>query len=194
MTGSVAQIQVINNGTRSNVVTVFTSQTSPGVLTLPAGGIGYAAAQHLDYTTVTPTKPAQIGETIVVYTVGLGDVTPPVPEGTPTPSDHQTQTTLPINVFIDSQPATVGFAGLTPTAIGLYQLNVTVPNGVSTGDVYLDVSGPDSYTSQALISIAPGSAASLAPMASPQVKRQSPLHRRPHTRMPRASSRRVLPQ
>ncbi len=44
--GSVAQIQVINNGANSNVVTQFTGTTSVGVFTNnPVGGIGYAAAR-----------------------------------------------------------------------------------------------------------------------------------------------------
>jgi uncharacterized protein (TIGR03437 family) len=41
-------------------------------------------------------------------------------------------------VFFGDAPATVTFAGLSPGSIGLYQLNVTVPN-VAAGDQRLRV-------------------------------------------------------
>jgi uncharacterized protein (TIGR03437 family) len=38
-----------------------------------------------------------------------------------------------VTVTIGGQPAPVAFAGLTPTYAGLYQVNVTVPNGITAG-------------------------------------------------------------
>jgi uncharacterized protein (TIGR03437 family) len=43
-------------------------------------------------------------------------------------------TTQPI-VTVDGQNAIVGFAGLTPTYAGLYQINFTVPPGARSGDL-----------------------------------------------------------
>jgi uncharacterized protein (TIGR03437 family) len=40
----------------------------------------------------------------------------------------------PVTVSIGGQTASVGFAGLTPTLAGLYQINFTVPQGTGTGD------------------------------------------------------------
>jgi len=54
---SIAQFQVVNNGAMSNVVTEFVNPTTPGVF----GGISYAAAEHVDYSVVTPSNPAQVG-------------------------------------------------------------------------------------------------------------------------------------
>src|SRR5207249_671157 len=68
-TASIAQIQVVNNGAMSNVVTEYVSNTTPGVF----GGIGYAAALHGDFSVVTPSNPANVGETISVFVTGLGD-------------------------------------------------------------------------------------------------------------------------
>jgi uncharacterized protein (TIGR03437 family) len=47
---------------------------------------------------------------------------------------------LPANttVLFGDAPATVSFAGLSPGSLGLYQLNVVVPN-VAAGDVRLRV-------------------------------------------------------
>jgi uncharacterized protein (TIGR03437 family) len=47
---------------------------------------GYAWA-HADGSLVTPGDPANPGETIVLYTTGLGPVTVDVPDGFPAPSN-----------------------------------------------------------------------------------------------------------
>ena len=157
-----AQIQVKNNGVASNVVTTFVNQTSPGVFTVPSGGVGQAAALHPDFSLVTTARPAQIGETIAVYLTGLGDVTPPsVSDGALGPSNPPSLTTNNITAFVGGVPATVAFAGLAPQLAGLYQVNVTIPAGVSAGDNALDISGPDSYTTESVIPVGTGSAANL---------------------------------
>jgi uncharacterized protein (TIGR03437 family) len=43
---------------------------------------------------------------------------------------------LPVQVWIDGQPAAVQYAGAAPGNVaGLFQVNVQVPAGASTGDV-----------------------------------------------------------
>ena len=156
-TGSVAQIQVVNNQSSSNVVTELVNATTPGLFTIPAGGIGYAAAEHADGSLVSPSHPAQVGETIAVYVTGLGDVTPSIGDGTPGVSSS---TSNAITAAVNNTPATIAYAGLAPTLVGLYQVNVQIPSGIAAGDWYLDISGPDSYTSEAVISVGSGSLAS----------------------------------
>jgi uncharacterized protein (TIGR03437 family) len=156
-----AQIQVINNGISSNVVTTFVNQTSPGVFTVPSGGIGQAAALHPDFSLVTTARPAQIGETIAVYLTGLGDVTPSVADGALGPSSPPSLTTNNITAFVGGVPATVAFAGLAPQLAGLYQVNLTIPTGVSAGDNALDISGPDSYTTESVIPVGTGAGTGL---------------------------------
>jgi len=55
--------------------------------------------------------------------------------------------------IVDGQQAAVSFAGLSPTLIGVYAMTVTIPTDTAPGDVYLDISLPDSYTTEAQISI-----------------------------------------
>jgi uncharacterized protein (TIGR03437 family) len=43
-------------------------------------------------------------------------------------------------VMIGNQPAQVLFSGLTPTAIGLYQIDVLVPTGLTPGTLPVTVS------------------------------------------------------
>lgn len=164
----IAQIQVINNGVASNTVTVFTSLTAPGVFTTPAGGLGYAIAQHYpSYALVSPSNPAVAGETLIVYMTGLGTVTPPVPDGSITPLAPVSNADNTITSYIGSASATQGFAGLAPgEPASIYTMNITVPTGLSAGDNTLSIAGPDAQTFEALIPIGSGTAASEKPAAT----------------------------
>lgn len=176
-TEAVAQIQVVNNQVASNVVTEFVNPTTPGVFTIPPGGIGYAAAEHADGSLVTPAHPAQVGETIAVFVTGLGDATPAVPDGAPGVFGS---TSNPISVYVSGTLATVPYAGLAPGLVSLYQINVQIPSGVSPGDRYLGISGPDSFSSEALISIGSANAAMPANDARPNIfeqRKSSMAHR-----------------
>ena len=141
--GVTAAIQVINNGAPSNVITNFLNKAQPGIFnsytTTPA-------VQHgANFSMVTQASPAQIGESLAVYLTGLGAV------------DSQGNVSG-ITAYIDGIQATVTFAGTLSPVAGGYQVNVTVPAGVHTGNDYLDISGPDAYNSSALIPIGSGAA------------------------------------
>jgi uncharacterized protein (TIGR03437 family) len=180
ISASIAQFQVVNNGTYSNAVTEFVNLTTPGVFTNPSDGIGYAAAIHQDgVSPVTPSNPAQIGETISVYLTGLGDVFPSIADGTAGPSGVLSNTSNTITADVDGTLATVLYQGLAPGLVALYQVNLTIPAGITSGDHYLDISGPDSYTTEALISIG-GAAAASVPSEAPRLQRRpqafKPIH------------------
>jgi len=148
-TESFATFRVSSNGTLSNQVTVYTTPTAPGVYTLTQNGVGNAAALHADYSLVTQDNPAKVGETLQLFVTGLGAVTPAVADGTAAPSSSLSVVNADVAVFVDSQQAQVTFKGLAPGFVALYQVNFVVPAGVSSGQVYLDVSTPDAYTSEA---------------------------------------------
>ena len=116
---------------------VNVAATSPGLLA-PASfniaGIPYVGALTIQGTYILPpgaiagvtTQRATPGETIVLYGVGFGSVTPNIPAGQIV---GQTNTlAASFNVLFGSTAATVSFKGLAPSAIGLYQFNVVVPN------------------------------------------------------------------
>jgi uncharacterized protein (TIGR03437 family) len=187
---SLAQIQVINNGNASNVVTVPVYKTVPGVYTIPSGGVGYAAAVHTNGVIVSPAAPAAPGETVEVFTTGLGTVFPAVPDGAAPPISPLSPTTNTITAAVGGTTAVVQFAGLAPTLAGLYQINVTVPNTLGAGDYTLDIAGsfanptgsglnPDSYAAQALISIGGGSSDPAARPATALSRRQVPAAKKP---------------
>jgi uncharacterized protein (TIGR03437 family) len=156
---SVAIIQVFNNGKASNIITQYVYETTPGVFTQGEDGIGYGAVEHQDGSLVTPSSPAQIGEIVSVFMTGLGDVSPGVSDGAAASSNPLSYTNNTITAAVGGTSATVTFAGLAPGFASLYQVNVLIPSGVSTGDNTIAIAGPDSYTAEALISVGASSSA-----------------------------------
>lgn len=171
VTSGVAQIQVVNDGAASNTVTMAVGATAPGVFSVPPGGLGYGAVLHQDGTLVTTSNPAQPGETVSVFATGLGAVNPLVADGAAGPSSTLSQTTGTIAADVSGTTAKVTFAGLAPGLAGLYQVNVTIPTGLTAGDNYLDISGPDSYTQEVLISVAGASSSGTVAAPHPSMWR-----------------------
>ena len=111
-----------------------------------------AAVFHADGTRVSSSKPATPGEAILVYAVGLGLVKARVKPGeapeAPVPITEPLEVSFnPEIAGYDAKPAravTTGpvnakpdFAGLIPGAVGIYQINVTIPADlVITGKCY----------------------------------------------------------
>ena len=103
---------------------------APGV----ASASGAMIAQHQDFSLVTSANPAKPGEYLIMYLAGLGPTNPSVASGTPSPSNPPATVTLPVTVTVNSENSTVAFAGLTPGAVGLYQINFQVPKDAASGN------------------------------------------------------------
>jgi uncharacterized protein (TIGR03437 family) len=104
--------------------------TSASLFGYYSGTSFLAVAQHLDYSLVTSTAPAAVGETIILYADGLGATNPPVTPGTLYSGAAPLVDTATIS--IGGVPGTVSFAGL--IGAGLYQLNIVVPQ-VAAGNL-----------------------------------------------------------
>jgi len=159
--GSVAQIQVSNNGTNSNTVTDFIGETSIGVFTnTPEGGDGIAASELDNYSIVSEANPAQVGQPVSVYVSGMGAVSNQPADGAGAPSSPTSNTTAaPVVTLFDTNDtnyaqASVSFSGLAPGFAGLYQMNITVPSGLSSNDTLLDIySGADSENNESILPV-----------------------------------------
>ena len=191
---SFATIQVNNNGTLSHTVTEYVTPGTPGVFTYPADGIGLSAAEHADGSLITEHSPAQPGESISVYLTGLGQVFPPLTaDGQPGSSTTLNQTVNSITAFIDNltsgsaTQASVLYSGLAPGYAGLYQLNLTVPSGLTVGDNFLEIDvlnsagNATSVSEEAIIPI--GSGGAEVPVVRPEIQNgetyKSTKHRAP---------------
>jgi uncharacterized protein (TIGR03437 family) len=125
----------------SNVVTVPLSNYTPAFLMYNSGSVYIADAVDgvncpAPYIIGT-SCPATQGALVQFYVNGLGPVTNQPASGDPAPSGTLAQlaqtTTKPV-VMIGGQQATVQFAGLAPGFVGLYQVNVYVPTGLTSGN------------------------------------------------------------
>jgi uncharacterized protein (TIGR03437 family) len=127
-----ASIVVVNNGAVSPALRASFYDIQPALITSDGSN---AIAVHADYSLVTDQNPARPGETITLYGVGFGPVTPLPPAGTPAGgSPPSTMNPLP-SAFIGATSASVSYAGLSPGSVGLYQFNVAVPDGLGAGDL-----------------------------------------------------------
>lgn len=84
----------------------------------------------LGYATVA----AKAGDLVYLYGVGFGPTNPSVPAGQTLqlPAGVTAQTTNTVAVSINGQNVLTGFAYLAEA--GLYQINLTIPSGLGTGD------------------------------------------------------------
>jgi uncharacterized protein (TIGR03437 family) len=126
---------------------VLVAATSPGIFTAAQTGSGQAAAVNQDGTLNGASHPAPAGSTILLYGTGPGQVSPAVPDGSAAPFSPLAQTvavptssgTTCLNnqpsmcVAIGSSFANVSYSGLAPGNVGLWQINVTIPQGTPAG-------------------------------------------------------------
>jgi uncharacterized protein (TIGR03437 family) len=132
-------IQVVRNGQAGNLVYVNINAQAPrfivydgnyAIMTTPAGAL-----------TGIPSNPVKVGDTIVIYALGLGPTSPAVPSGTASPSSTlavvagTTKVCFGVETpFFQAPCATPEFVGLTPNFVGLYQVNVKIPPGITSGN------------------------------------------------------------
>ena len=130
-------IVLTNSAGSSPAYTATVNATQPGLLAPPSflvSGKQYVVAYFANGTFVLPpgtlpgvvTRQAHPGETIVMYGLGFGPVTPATPAGEIATGLTQLNGTL--RVQIGGAAAEVNYAGMAPTYVGLYQFNVVVPD------------------------------------------------------------------
>jgi uncharacterized protein (TIGR03437 family) len=127
---------VSNGGGNSNSYSVNVKATQPGLLapsSFLVGGKQYVVAFLPDGGFVLPQsgiagvsgRPARPGETITLYGIGFGGVTPDIPVGQLVGQTNDLTQTL--TVQFGSTPASLMYKGLAPDLVGVYQFNVVVP-------------------------------------------------------------------
>lgn len=124
-----AQLTVTSAGQTSAAQTINLAAASPGVFTVNSSGTGDGVILHGDNSLVSAAKPAKGGEQVVIYCTGLGRTAPSFPTGTAVTAANATVS--PVTATIGGKNATVAYAGLTAGLVGLYQVNVVIPAGLS---------------------------------------------------------------
>ncbi len=146
-TGSVPVVVTTPNGTATSTVTLGT--VGPSFLLLDNkhvtgiilrsngsgayGGGGYDIIGPTGSSLGFGTVAAKAGDVVELYAVGFGPTNPVMPSGQALAAGQFGTATSPITILINNKPVTPSFAGI--TLAGLYQINLTIPSGLGTGDV-----------------------------------------------------------
>jgi uncharacterized protein (TIGR03437 family) len=123
-------------------------EAGPGFFTATQNGTGQALALNQNGSLNGPSNPAARGSVISVFGTGQGPVQPAVASGeaapssplamsvaTPTSDGGKCLTVQPsVCVAIGSTFGDVLFSGLAPGFVGLWQLNVRIPEAAVNGD------------------------------------------------------------
>ena len=150
-------------GLASVVVTSGTTLSNTAAITIPAAatpaiflyGSNRAVVQNADFSVNSASAPAHIGDNVVGYFDGGRPVNAagPLMSGVASPNGLSPVTGTPVTVTVNGTQAKVLYIGLTPTLVGLYQVNFTIPQ-VPTGDRNLVVSIGGVASAAALITVA----------------------------------------
>jgi uncharacterized protein (TIGR03437 family) len=156
-------VQVQRDGLNGNVVSVPVATRAPSLLLIGA----YAAAvNYMDGSLPMPvgypivwsygTHPAHVGDVLTIYGIGFGPTVVAVASGAPAPAIPLPWCTsapsVKFGAGIAGVVATPTYYGLSPGSAGLYQINVTVPPGVSKGDVPVSLIFSDSVSNAVTMS------------------------------------------
>jgi len=137
--GTQYQILVSVSGSLSTPAPIQIVTVAPNI----ANQNGQVLAEHLDGSLITATAPAQPGEFVVLFLSGLGATSNPVPDGavTPSPSNASLLSVPLVTPTLNLNGTTVPtvFVGLTPTAVGLYQIDFQMPASIPAGTLPLFV-------------------------------------------------------
>jgi len=161
LTGSEATVVVETAAGRSAPRRIQIAPTSPAIFTLNGQGFGQGIVVFANTVVFAAppipnasSRPAQAGDFLTIYANGLGAVNPPVLSGSAAPlTPPFAETALP-TVTLGGRDCRVPFSGLVPGLVGLYQVNVEVPTGVTPGSavpLQISIGG---VTSSNLVTIA----------------------------------------
>jgi uncharacterized protein (TIGR03437 family) len=128
------EIQIVRKSLGQVVAasTLNMAQVSPGLFVTGSQENGQLAAQNEDFSINTANNRISRGKFIHLYGTGQGFVAGAPPDGTP-PSGP-VSTDLKPDVFIQNAavpPENVSYSGLAPSLIGVWQIDVKIPDTVA---------------------------------------------------------------
>jgi len=145
-------------GGTSRPITIYPAAFAPGIFSVDSRGTGQGVVLTANTWEVaapsgsipgSAARPAVRGETITIFCTGMGDVTNRPPSGHAALADPLSATTALSTATVGGVTAPVSFAGLSPSFVGLYQVNIRIPENAPTGaavPVALSIGGVSSNT------------------------------------------------
>jgi trimeric autotransporter adhesin len=141
------KLTVTNSAGTSAAYTITVNSTQPGLYApslFNVSGTQFAGAILADGATFAlpagsvqgaNTRPVKPGESLTLYGIGFGPVTPAIGAGEIVQALNSTE--YPLEVFVGGARAAVTYAGLAPSAVGVYQINLVVPAVAAGGNLPL---------------------------------------------------------
>jgi uncharacterized protein (TIGR03437 family) len=127
-----ATIRVTRWGTAGPLVKLPLSDSSPALFQMDQNTV---VAAHPDWTVVTAKSPAHGGEYAILYATGLGPFVQPLDDTEAPPKwANPIQRRPEFTLLLDGVPVEdrlVEYAGAAPLLIGLYQINLKLPEKVN---------------------------------------------------------------
>lgn len=146
-----ATVVVSTGGVASAAVNITVQAAAPELFVQGS----HAIVQNSDFSLNSSSNPAKAGGSILAYLTGAGPVSNPPAEGAAAGSSPLSSVTSAVTATIGGQPADVSFAGLAPGFVGLWQVNITIPSGITKGDLPLTVTVGGQTSSPANVSVTP---------------------------------------
>jgi uncharacterized protein (TIGR03437 family) len=165
-----ATVTLTYNGVSSNTVSTTVVAQAPRILFFPltVGGQSYRyaiAVNASDGSFPIPTTPglnshpAKLGDTLTIYALGLGLTDKSVADGAASPTSPLANApvsyiTIGGGFYYPVQDGSITFAGLAPGFVGLYQINMTIPQDAPVGStIALQLHQPNGFSNQVYIAI-----------------------------------------
>ena len=128
-------VRVEYEDTGTSQVNIPLLEAGPAIFTLNGRGQGHAAAINPNGSVNDSNNPVAPGQVISIYATGLGAVAPEIETGmlTPEGEDELREVVADVTATVGGEDAEVLFAGLAPNFVGLYQVNIRVPESVTPG-------------------------------------------------------------
>jgi uncharacterized protein (TIGR03437 family) len=130
-----AALTIHTPGGISNTFNFTVQPAAPSVFTAATGPEGTVATivRNDDNQLVTPTNPVHPNDRITIYLTGLGQTAPLIAAGQPAPGSPLAVAAIAPSLSLGGAALSVSYAGMVPGSVGLYQIDATVPNSVTTG-------------------------------------------------------------
>jgi uncharacterized protein (TIGR03437 family) len=152
-----AIVAVTANEQTGNQVSTNIIPRAPRILLTGISNYGIIINQDGSFpmppTTGFNSHAAKRGDALTIYAIGLGATDVQVPNGTGAPASEPLARTPVPQVFFGGgfastpTPGQILYSGLTPGFVGLYQINVIIPDDAPFGDAIGLVMQLETYTS-----------------------------------------------
>ncbi|MCS7024649.1 MAG: hypothetical protein NZV14_07590 [Bryobacteraceae bacterium] len=148
-----AVLRVERGGQRGNGIALQISRRAPRIIQVGDNGVIVNPDGSL---AIRGGTPARRGQVITIYCVGFGPTEPAVATGEGAPAseplgriDPEPRVILG-NAFTGATVLDPLYVGLTPNLVGLYQVNVLLPEDLPAGEIQLLIEG-DGYRSNSVL-------------------------------------------